>query len=198
MKPSKAFLILALASALAPLALKAQQSITFDLTQILNGATSYSDTVSGLKMDLTTSDDWDNTGGLRINSSGLYVVAGSSYGNSMTFTFDQDIQLSSFTKGAQGGSVDTDALEINFNSGGSTITEFQDIAGANFDSNDFSFTFSIEAGDAITFTNRNPDINNAAFITSDLTVTVVPEPATYGLILAGASLFFLMLRRRRC
>ena len=151
-------------------------------------------------MNVATNSNWDGNstpGFVAYDTAGLSVIQSDSYNSSITFTFNKDVRLKSSQVGFIGGLIFQDVLEISFESGGNTITRKPDL---RFVSNGSTFNYNysqlISAGDAITFTCKEPNGRHNVLIFNQLTVEAVPEPATYGLIFAGASLLFVMLSRR--
>lgn len=128
---------------------------------------------------------------------GLAVVSdANSFGYSITFTFDQDIQLNSCTPGLIDSGLTSDPWQISFESGGTTHTYYPDLRATLVgNSYNFGITDTITAGTAITFTNNLT--GSSALFLSDLKVKVIPESNTYALLFASAGFVFLMFRHKR-
>ena len=159
----------------------------------MEGEYSYRDTVDGLEMTVSTTYNWQTTGtGFDVfNPYGLYVLTKDSY--TMTFRFDQKVRFESFDVGRTAKLAGDESITFSVNSVVQT-TENNFADGVH----DFSNKFVVEADTDIVMTCLNPNyIMYESVIWKSLTVTVVPEPAAYALMLGGLVLIVSLMRRKR-
>lgn len=159
--------------------------------------TSASLTISGLEMTINgvANGGGDDTWGINNQGIGIHTDAGSgagsrrldgSLGEAISFSFDQDVTLTSIRLGSFGLAEEA-TVAI---SGGSTIT----IVSANEGpQNDFSLGGNaVSAGTLVTVTTSVPTGGGVLF--NEITVDAIPEPGSLALLGLGG---LLVLRRRR-
>lgn len=189
--------------------------VSFDLSLVTNAATShqFTDTASGLTMDMSTNDRWEDGGdqdaaiGFVANADptkeggilGLGVLEETN-DFTMTFRFNKRVRLESYTISGVRTPFDGDE-RIRLSDGTSTTEESTIAVG------DYNFTnrFEVAANTDLTLTSINPtypDVVNDPTATDQhiiwrhFRVTVIPEPATYVLLFGGAALSLTILRKR--
>ena len=193
----KVYFLSILICAVAPFALAAQSMVTFDLTLVTANSYNYTFTDSGssLKMDLSTTDDWATFGtgfAKYTNNQGLEVFDG--HNLSMTFVFDQDVRITGYEVGYYVAGLSGDEAIILTGSGHTSREE--GTAKLWPGTKTFENQFTLKAGDSLVLTSWNPTDGGASSAWKSLSVTVVPEPATYALLLGGLVLAGAILRRR--
>ena len=182
--------------------------VSFDLSQVTNGATSYqfTNSASGLTLNMSTNDRWEDGGypqaaiGFISNGTdaqqgfvGLGVLEETN-GFTMTFRFNKQVRLESYTISSVETPFDGDE-RIRLSDGTSTTEESTNAVG------DYNFTnrFEVAANTDLTLTSINPSypsVTDQHIIWRHFRVTVIPEPGTYGLFLGGVALTLLIKRRK--
>ena len=183
--------------------------VSFDLSLVNHGATQYQliDTNSGLTLDMSTNDRWEDGGnsqtpiGFLANADsqqgaiGLGVLEETN-GFTMTFRFNRKVRLESYTISGVLTPFDGDE-RIRLSDGTSTTEESTNAVG------DYNFTnrFEVVANTDLTLTSINPTYPTAAGVDQHimwryLRVTVIPEPETYALLFGSAALALALHRKR--
>ena len=202
MKHIRLILILSIGIHASAFAVFAQNAtISFDLTQLQTNVPSDTLTASDGSTILTVSarksdDSAQNisvAGGLRT----FFNAAGST--EAVIFNFNTDVILESYRISSASISFEGDErLILNLN-GTNYDENFPVVNGSSLKGQTLTFNnkLTIPAGTNFELITHNPDLGAESVYWNLLTVTVVPEPETYALILAGLALTYTALRRRR-
>ena len=179
------------------------QKIIFDLTSLTDNVESSAITADdGLTtLTVSTTFDWDSADpSINVDSSGgltVYQDPGSAgTAANLTFTFSKAVTLDSFVIGYSVIISNDDYIDFTVGSETKTLALQQEADSTELN---FPSTFDnwvIPANTALTLTNRGSGITTFQRW-SNLTVTVVPEPATYALLLGCGVLGVRLLIRRR-
>ena len=198
MKSIRLILILSIGIQASAFAVFAQNAIvSFDLSQLQSNVSSDTVTASDGSTILTVSAR--NANGSARN---IFVTSGlrTFYGHQTKtiFNFNSDVILESYRISSASITFEGDERFI------------LNLSGTNYDENfpndnriltgqtrTFNNKLTIPAGTNIEIIAHNPDDGTETLYWNTLTVTVVPEPETYALILAALALTYTALRRRR-
>ena len=202
---SRKFVLAAIAAlALVASALQAQAQntlVTFDLTQLQDNLATQTMTVSGITMTITTSDDWGgNTGAINVNNEGL-IVYGDLHTNSFTITFDKEVTYDSYTVGNDiTGAVDDNLRRLqlqnfDFSKTLNLSVMTMNITALTQGTHEFTTKISTDANETLWYSGNFRGLTTP-WRWSALTVTAVPEPASYALLLGFGAFIFIMIRHR--
>ena len=177
--------------------LHGQTPISFDLSDLQNGATSDQISERGLVLHASSNDCWYETAqgeerGLVVSGTGLSILWQNN--PTMTLSFhavEEDIRIDGFTAGV----TSYDSIEYAKTGNKITLSKGADIV--TVDLNDIKFNdrinlanpITISAGETLTlkaFTPSGATMNIVRF--SELHVTLVPESSTYALLLGVLAL----------
>ena len=193
---------LAAALALAVSAVHAQAqnaTVTFDFSQLTKGVAT--DTITG--SDGTTTLTLTTSFGVLAPTSPAHVpaeleVADGVNNDMITFTFSKAVTLQTYTTSTVSVAGDWEGDEsLTLNNGVSTVTEPIPTNIANTTTYDFTNKVNIADGNNLILTFLNPGAYTADVMAwSRMTVTVVPEPASYALLLGFGAFLFIMIRHR--
>jgi hypothetical protein len=177
--------LLALLAAASPVA---AASLTFDFrgAQGLALETSASVALGGLTLTTALFPSGvfnQTTASFGINAVGADESAEFDQGEGFTFSFDQDVTLTSLTVSSFGG-ASAGTLSVQ---GGATIASISSTGLKSLDS------FFVSSGTTLRF----EATGSSAFSLDNLSVSTVPEASTYGLILGLTALVATTRRRRR-
>ena len=162
-------------------------------------STSASMTIGGLEMTINgvANGGGDDTWGINVQGIGIHTDGGSGaasrridgdLGEAITFSFDQDVTLSSLRLGST--TLDTEETTVT-PSGGSIIT----LIGSGDPLTDYPLgDVSVTAGTLVTLTTSVPTGGGVLF--NEITVDVIPEP-TSTVLLGTALIGFSLAGRRR-
>lgn len=133
-----------------------------------------------------------------LDSTGLQMFwgYGSAFDTYYAFTFNETVKLESYTIGGAvvGSYTNNELYRLRIDSGG-WVTEDAADNPTEHSSYQFANKLTINAGSTLYMGVQNS--SNGELFWGSLTVTTVPEPATYALALAAFALVFVVLRRRR-
>ena len=194
-------LILILSIGIKASAFAQNPNVSFDLRQLQTGVPSDTITASDGSTTLTVSARNDINAARDIfvsATNGLEVFYTSGLAKSVVFNFNTDVILENYRIGGASISFEGDErLILNLN--GTDYDENFPVDNRILDWQTLTFNnkLTIPAGTDLEIIGFNPDNGNETINWDRLTVTVVPEPATYALILAGLALTYTALRRRR-
>ena len=170
-------------------------------------STSASITIGGVEMTISgtatdgnaTADEfWGiNNQGIGVITDGVGGAAGrrvdGTIGESITFSFDQDVDLTSLRLGSfqtTGGGANVDVVTVTPD-GGATITFTSDATNAPTTDRSLGGVF-VAAGTDIVFTTTSSAASGVLF--NEITVETIPEPGSLALLGLGG---LLIARRRR-
>ena len=170
------------------------QIINFNFFDLIDQSSSDTLTADDGETTLTvsTTDIWGHQGivGINVDTDGLKVYKSSL---SLFFEFSKDVTLKSFFHDY---SYQINDHIIEFSLGNETKN--LELTSINYSTEEFPATFDnwvIPANTALTLDNQVGSANDQQW--TSLTVTVVPEPATYALLLGCGVLGVSLLIRRR-
>lgn len=199
MKHIRLILFLSIGIQASAFAVFAQNAIvSFDLTQLQTNVLSDTVTASDGTTELTVSARSSN-GSAR--SIALYTALGlrAFYGhqNKVIFNFNTAVRIESYRIGSADTTFTGDEL-LTLSLSGTNYNETfpvdnSDLAGQT---RTFNNKLIFPAGTNLELITHNPDFGQQSVRWNILTVTTVPEPETYALILAGFALTYTALRRR--
>lgn len=215
MKHCKTILIATLLSAATFSAHALETTITFDDQPLGSGSATDPNAFNSLTIEDVTFNGSDSSGNpanfyfthLGNIPSDLYLANGSVGFTSLTFSFNNAISVSefSFTLGSSVNAWTLDAFDTSGNAIASTVAIEQDRIGDN----SFGFTYAegisyatltqVGPGPLQAFTGQPADLIGLDDLTYTYTDTVsaVPEPSTYALMLGGLGLVGFMAYRRQ-
>lgn len=181
--------------ALTPFVLAAQSPISFDLSAVVQLSERYeaTDAVSNLKMVLTTDSNWHQFGGFDKSSEGLITFKEQNH--TMSFTFTETVKIIGFEVAYYRAGLSGDEAIVLTGSGQTSREE--GTAKLWPGTKTFSNQFILNAGDALVLSNYNPTDGGAISAWSSISVAIVPEPATYALLLGGLVFVVSLVRRER-
>ena len=198
---SRKFVLAAItALALVASALQAQAqnaTVTFNFKDLTKNVAT--DTITG--SDSSTTLNLTTNNGVLCPDSPSFVDASLSIftrynGDTVSFTFNQTVTLESFVNATVGVTDADDNWSFRVGSENWVTETFP--AGMTFGvSYEFNNKLTVQAGSTLQIRTNNP--NNAGTNTIEwksLTVTVVPEPASYALLLGFGAFLFIMIRHR--
>ena len=189
----------ALALAVSAVHAQAQNAtVTFDFSQLTKNVAT--DTITG--SDGTTTLTMTTSFGVLAPTSPSFVpaeleVADGVDNDMITFTFSKAVTLQTYTTSTVSAAGDWEGDEsFTLNNGVSTVTEPipNNITNTTYD---FTSKVNIANGNNLILTFLNPGAFTLDNINwSSMTVTVVPEPASYALLLGFGAFLFIMIRHR--
>lgn len=179
-----------------------QYTASFDFTTLIDNSANQSinSTDNSVRLTITTNSDWNSDGNAGINTGndGLNFQGTSSANPnrlSLQMQFDKAISLQTFTQSNYVFSNPGDYIKISFGSN----TQDLIVYGLANQQHNFPTTISnwvVPENTPITF-----EENIGSFTTynswSQLQVTVIPEPATFTLVLGSLAGTLLYVKRRR-
>ena len=200
MKSIRLILILSIGIQASAFAVFAQNAIvSFDLSQLTNNVPSDTVTASDGTTELTVSARNDDGSARNISvTSGLRTFFSTGTAKSVIFNFNTDVILEGYRIASSSKTYEGDERFI-LNLSGTNYDENFPVDNRNLNGQSRTFTnkLTIPAGTNLEIITHNPDQGGESMYWDRLTVTVVPEPETYALILAALALTYTALRRRR-